>query len=167
MDVPLWRRSLVAVLSALLVLEAGAFASAASVSAASAPSVPAAPDQSYADGSAAPTEAHEPVEASAPAPVELVDERTASSRTLDNGDGTFTTELLTDPIFYRPGGAADADWQPIEVGFDPIDGARPDSDLVAASTMAPVQVSIGANKRSDGRFGIYTQMGRIVSFGPR
>lgn len=79
---------------------------------------------------------------------EDVTRRTASSRTFDNGDGTFTTELFTDPIFYRPEGKSD--FEPIEVGFASIAGARPASDLVAASTKAPVRVSIGANTRAGG-----------------
>ena len=43
-------------------------------------------------------------------PTELLGERTASSRTLDNHDGTFTTSLYPGPVHYRDQQGA---WRPI------------------------------------------------------
>jgi hypothetical protein len=38
------------------------------------------------------------------APVDVVSLRTATSDTIDNGDGTFTTNLYSDPVYYKPTG---------------------------------------------------------------
>ncbi|MEA2675960.1 MAG: hypothetical protein QOJ81_101 [Chloroflexota bacterium] len=73
---------------------------------------------------------------------ERVDLRTATSRTFENPDGTFTTELHAQPIYYE---VADPDsgatsWLPIDLHFAQVKGRhhRPDSAVVAAS---PVVVS--------------------------
>ncbi|HUP83224.1 MAG TPA: DNRLRE domain-containing protein [Candidatus Limnocylindria bacterium] len=73
---------------------------------------------------------------------ERLDLRTATSRTFENPDGTFTTELHAQPIHYE---VADPDsgetsWQPIDLHFTQVKGKRhkPDSAVVGAS---PVVVS--------------------------
>ncbi len=143
MGTSVWRRCLVVTLSTILVIEAGAITPTSPVLAApeAANTEPGPPDD---------PPVAQPAEDPAAEPVELVEERTASSRTFDNGDGTFTTKLYTDPIHYHPGDDAEADWLPIEVGFEEIEGARAESDLIATSTKSPVEVSIGANTRDDG-----------------
>jgi RHS repeat-associated protein len=51
-----------------------------------------------------------------PPPSELVQERTASSRTVDNHDGTFTTSLYSGPVHYRD---TDGVWRPISSALVP------------------------------------------------
>jgi hypothetical protein len=64
--------------------------------------------------------------------------RTATSRTFENADGTFTTELHAQPIYYQE--LETADWVPIDLRFSQVKGKhhQPDWALVGAS---PVQVS--------------------------
>jgi hypothetical protein len=89
--------------------------------------------------SAAPTdepEATEPptAEAERDPATEIVEARTESTRTYDNGDGSRTTELWSDPVFYRPEGSDIL--EPIEPAFEAVPGA----DRSVASTAAPVRV---------------------------
>lgn len=51
-----------------------------------------------------------------PPPSELIQKRTASSRTLDNHDGTFTTSLYSGPVHFRDGQGS---WQPISSALVP------------------------------------------------
>ena len=51
-----------------------------------------------------------------PPPSELVGQRTASSRTLDNHDGTYTTSLYSGPVHYRN---AQGQWRPISSAVIP------------------------------------------------
>ncbi|MDN5364387.1 MAG: hypothetical protein PWQ91_1449, partial [Eubacteriales bacterium] len=37
-------------------------------------------------------------------PVELVEKRTATSKTYDNGDGTFTTKIYSTPVHFQENG---------------------------------------------------------------
>src|SRR5688572_24296968 len=79
--------------------------------------------------------------------VERVDMRTASSRTFENEDGTFTTELHAQPIYYQ---AADSmNWLPIDLRFHQVEGKRrrPDAAVVDAS---PVVISAMAPDRAEG-----------------
>ena len=52
------------------------------------------------------------------APGELYNYRTASSRTYDNHDGTFTSKLWSGPVHYRD---QDGDWRPISSALVPTD----------------------------------------------
>lgn len=49
---------------------------------------------------------------------EVVARRTATSRTSVNADGTFTTEIFSQAIHYRPDGSTE--WEPIDLTFAPI-----------------------------------------------
>ena len=51
-----------------------------------------------------------------PPPSELVGQRTATSRTFDNHDGTYTTSLYSGPVHYRDG---QGQWQPISSAVVP------------------------------------------------
>jgi RHS repeat-associated protein len=51
-----------------------------------------------------------------PPPSELVGQRTASSRTFDNHDGTYTTSLYSGPVHYRDAQGA---WRPISSAVVP------------------------------------------------
>ncbi len=68
---------------------------------------------------------------------ERPDMRTANSRTFEDEDGRFTTEIFSRPIHYLP--EASTDWQPIDLRFhDP----EPDTDVAAVADAAPVAVSL-------------------------
>ena len=67
---------------------------------------------------------------------ELVERRTETSRTFDNGDGTTSTEFYPDPIHYQPAG--NANWEPIELKFAPPAAGSKTAKL----TKSPVQVSV-------------------------
>lgn len=54
----------------------------------------------------------------APGAEEVVDERTATTRTFDNGDGSFTQELHTEPIHVR----VDGEWEEIDTDLESEDG---------------------------------------------
>ncbi len=64
---------------------------------------------------------------------ERPDMRTSNTRTFDNGDGTYTTEVHARPIFYQAPEATD--WQPIDLGFAA-------TDTGAAVTTSPVALSL-------------------------
>jgi Bacterial regulatory proteins, luxR family len=49
-------------------------------------------------------------------PNEVLTARTETSDTVDNGDGTLTTTLYSEPVDYRPSGSASL--VPIKIGFD-------------------------------------------------
>src|SRR3954447_10308215 len=70
---------------------------------------------------------------------ERPDMRTTNSRTFQNGDGTFTTELHAQPIFYQPAGTTQpADLRSIDLAFLALkktgDPAVPTSSLTVMST---------------------------------
>jgi RHS repeat-associated protein len=76
-------------------------------------------------------------------PNEIVDRRTATSDVVDNGDGTQTTSLYSDQVYYKPRGAKA--YQPIHVGFAP--GVAGDKSRISKDAPVSVQVAPG----SDGR----------------
>lgn len=67
---------------------------------------------------------------------ERVDMRTATSRTFEAPDGTFTTELHAQPIYYQPPDSTD--WLPIDLRFAALQAAdgRPAGVTVSASPVA-------------------------------
>lgn len=79
--------------------------------------------------------------------VERVDMRSATSRTFENEDGTFTTELHAQPIYYQ---AADStDWLPIDLRFHLVEGKRQRPDATVVDT-SPVVVSAFEPGREEG-----------------
>ncbi len=68
---------------------------------------------------------------------ERTDMRTANSRTFEDSDGTFTTEMFSRPIHYLP--ADSTEWQPIDLRFQTLEGD--DSGTVVAD-MSPVTLSL-------------------------
>ena len=70
--------------------------------------------------------------------VERVDMRTSNSRTFDQGNGRFATELFASPIFYQPSGSTE--WQPIDLRFLPSAG----DNQTAVSATSPVAVTVSA-----------------------
>lgn len=79
--------------------------------------------------------------------VERVDLRTANSRTFENEDGTFTTELHAQPIYYQ---APDStDWLPIDLRFHVVEGKRRHPDTTVVDT-APVAISVFEPGRAEG-----------------
>ena len=78
---------------------------------------------------------------------ERVEMRTASSRTFDNGDGTFTTELHPQPIYYQAPDSAD--WVPIDLGFTSLE-ADGDQPAGAAVTASPVVINAFPSDAADG-----------------
>jgi hypothetical protein len=86
----------------------------------------------------------------APAPREgneRVDMRTLNSRTFENADGTFTTELHVQPIFYQPPGTTDkADLQPVNLGFV----ADPKGSGAAVVTTSPVAIAASSANTATG-----------------
>lgn len=75
---------------------------------------------------------------------ERTDMRTDASRTFEQADGTFISELFSDAIFYQPEGSAD--WQPIDLTFAPTDA----EGATAAVTRAPAQVSLFGADAAEG-----------------
>lgn len=67
--------------------------------------------------------------------VERVDMRTANSRTFEDGDGHFTTEVFSRPIFYQPDGSTE--WQPIDLSFQAAEG-----DSGPAALTSPARLSL-------------------------
>jgi len=68
---------------------------------------------------------------------ERLDMRTANSRTFEDADGTFTTEVFTRPIHYLPQGSGE--WQVIDLRFhEPDDG----DELAALADASPVTVTL-------------------------
>lgn len=101
----------------------------------------------------APTEP--PDEEAAPlTPTEMTERRTESSRTLDNHDGTFTTEFFAEPVHYRQPNAAE--WLPIDLAFRP--GPEPG---VAVADRAPVAVSVAPTDAAGGLLSIQRGSHRI------
>jgi cell wall-associated NlpC family hydrolase len=78
--------------------------------------------------------------------VERTDMRTANSRTFENDNGGFTTEVFTRPINYLPAGSTE--WQPIDLSFHaPAEGADADAAQtppVAVADTAPATLSLNA-----------------------
>ena len=71
-----------------------------------------------------------------PARTELADRRTQYSRTYDNHDGTFTTEVSPAPMHYKP--SAKSGWQPVDYNFiASADGKH----LTAGHNSIPIEVS--------------------------
>lgn len=147
------RRTFVAALIGILVFEAGAAAPAFATSQASAPAPEPAPALSV---------PAEPVDSETPpapaAPSERADLRSASTRTFENADGTFISELFSYPIHYQPPDDSDEEWVPIELGFS----ASQKPGAVAESTKAPVAISVGANKQAAGFLTLDTNGQRIA-----
>lgn len=126
-----WRQYVVALLIAALLLEAAAVAPGSTARGADAPATPASPPAAVEVESPPAEETPDPSELP-----ELVELRTETSRTLDNGDGTLTAEIFAEPIHFR---ADPADsWQPIEVGFAPVSG----EEFAAESDKAPIAVGL-------------------------
>jgi len=70
-------------------------------------------------------------------PNELLDRRTATSDTVDNGNGTVTTTLYSEQVYYEPTGTHG--YVPVRVGFAPtLDGSGE-----AVSANAPVAIRVG------------------------
>ena len=65
---------------------------------------------------------------------ELIDRRTATTRSWDVGNGQVTSELFPSPIFYQPSG--EGDYVPIELDFDATADGR------AAVTTSPTIVTV-------------------------
>jgi len=83
---------------------------------------------------------------------ERVDMRSATSRTFDNGDGTFTTELHAQPIYYQssdPGDSGPTDWLPIDLRFTSLE-AKGDQPAGAAVSASPVVINAFPSDTSDG-----------------
>lgn len=79
--------------------------------------------------------------------VERVDMRTASSRTFENEDGTFTTEIHAQPIYYQ---ATDStDWLPIDLRFHVVEGKRRQPDMTVVDT-SPVGIGVFEPGRPEG-----------------
>ena len=71
---------------------------------------------------------------------ERLDMRTANSRTFEDAEGRFTTEIFSRPIHYLP--ADSTEWQPIDLRFhEPQDGASDAESVVLADT-SPVTVTL-------------------------
>lgn len=79
--------------------------------------------------------------------IERLDLRTANSRTFENEDGTFTTELHAQPIYYQT--ADSTDWLPIDLRFHVVEGKRRQPDTTVVDT-SPVAVSVSAPDHADG-----------------
>ena len=92
-------------------------------------------------------------------PNELVDRRTPSSDTVDNGDGTLTTTLYSEQVYYQPSGAPT--YLPVQVGFAPVNG----DPTAVASTNAPVGVEVEPATSADG-FLTVTTGGHQISYRP-
>ena len=85
--------------------------------------------------------------------VEVEELRTETSRTFDNGDGTFTDEIAPFPIHYDADRDRETqgDWEPIELGFAEVEAARGDATPVRAmSDAAPVSVEVADSDDPDG-----------------
>lgn len=85
--------------------------------------------------------------------------RTADSRTFEQADGTFVTELFSGPIFYQPDGSAD--WQPIDTRLEPV--TEPGSDTDARADKAPTVLSLAEADSVDG-FVTLAGGGHTISF---
>lgn len=86
-------------------------------------------------------------------PVEIVDLRTAESRTLITDDGTFMTEFGAGPMHVEDSAGA---WHPIDTSLQ----RRPDGQFTAART--PMAVEIGS--AADELVALRTRSGEEVSF---
>ena len=89
---------------------------------------------------------------------ELVERRTESSRTYVDAAGRTTTELYTEPVFYRP--AESGPWLPVEVGFR----ASATDGVSAVSDRAPTSVAVAPSTAVDG-FLVLERDGQRISFG--
>ncbi len=67
----------------------------------------------------------------------MVNRRTESTRTFDEGNGRLVTEIFSEPIFYQPE-SADGAFVPIEPGFAAVAGA----DKAVVSRKAPVVITV-------------------------
>jgi YD repeat-containing protein len=126
---PMWRRYFVAILIAVVALEAGIAPASAF------PGGPGPQADARTEEPPLPVDAEESAPETAE-PTEVVELRTETSRTTDNGDGTLTAELFSQPIHYKPDESAA--WQPVDVGFEPSD----DASLRAESDEAPVSIGL-------------------------
>ena len=92
-----------------------------------------------------------------PGATELVEKRTESSRTYLDATGRMTSQLYTEPVFYKPEGSSTL--VPVEVGFRATD----DPGTSAVSDRAPVAVSVAAPTSADGFLAV-TAGGTRVAF---
>ena len=67
---------------------------------------------------------------------ERIDMRTATSRTFEQQDGSFTTEFFSRPIFHRP--PESTDWEPIDLRFVAAD----DDEGGVGVTSSPLALSV-------------------------
>jgi cell wall-associated NlpC family hydrolase len=75
--------------------------------------------------------------------VERIDMRTATSRTFENDDGSFTTEIYGSPLFYLP---PDGDeWQAIDLRFSAVD-----DDATLRADRSPVALALYPADAPDG-----------------
>jgi len=190
---PARARYLIALLSALLIFEAGAVAPASTV--AQQPSEPPAtaepvtpepgetsaptadPEPTPNDTAAPSPPAPEPTdrpsaEPAPPAPpadeeppgVERVDLRSADTRTYELPDGMLVTEFYSSPIFFQPEGSEE--WQPIDLTFEEADevAGRGDVDAEVVVTDSPVRLSLGDPDDADGFLTIEAN-GHVIRLG--
>jgi RHS repeat-associated protein len=159
-------RLLVALLAAVIVLETGAvtpapvFAdepTASPTPAATNPPSPTPPTERQPSPtpttSPSPDPLSEPPADLAPPGVEQEEMRTADSRTFEQADGTFVTELFSGPIFYQP--EESDDWAPIDLTFEePPEvagrGGEADADVEAVADDSPAQLALAAADADEG-----------------
>lgn len=75
-------------------------------------------------------------------PVELVEKRTATSKTYDNGDGTFTTKIYSTPVHFQENGL----WREID------NNIKKTADGSYENTAAPFKARFGGRGRSGDLF---------------
>ncbi len=127
------------------------------------------PDETIApEPSAVPTDlpAPEPAVDELPEGVEQLDLRTANSRTFEQPDGSFVTELFSGPIHYQPAGTDE--WQPIDLVLEPADelagrGEDVAADVEAVSDDAPAVLSLADGSADDGFIRLAGE-GHTISF---
>lgn len=142
-------RWLVALLSALMIVQAGAVSPAFVV--ADEPS-PAPAEEVSPEPSPEPTPAAPPAEPAADPPgTERIDMRTAASRTFEQADGSFVTQFYTQDVHYQPEGRTD--WQQIDSRLNAVAGPG----TKARADHAPAKLSLAA---ADDAAGFATLEGR-------
>ena len=93
-----------------------------------------------------------------PTGIELPDQRTADSRTFIQTDGSFITQIFDSQVYYQPDG--NSSWLPIDTHFAPV----ADSSVTARITQSPTQISLSAADAVGG-FLTLAGSGRTISFG--
>ncbi len=87
----------------------------------------------------------------------MLAQRTASSQTFQQADGSFVTKLYTAAQFYRPAGSMQ--WQPIDLRFATKSGSGP----AAVADSSPAAVSLGS-LRDPGDFLSVAAGGHTIGF---